>query len=861
MAKDQDRKEKQNKPVEKDIKDLKKNEEKEKLKKEVFYKGRVKARQKKMAEDMRGDLKKNLPKGFDEEKKSGIEDKLKKESEKKLGRSVNKKSEDILVKAQEDKKKSISSQEKGKKLKAELKLDSEEIKESSDDLSDLADYPATDGKKTDEFDDSAVGENQDSNFDLGGSDFDTVKPVFEEFSESDNAGFENESGLVVNAEDNEIKPKKRRRRRRKKKKVEENLENVEAVTAEVDSTNSENANQENDAFELQNSNGIDANGDFDEPNTEELKPDSDLTGEIGELENEDEENLEVSDDSNDLAEKSEVENEQQSDDFDFSGDWLKKENSEEFVPQSQLQNENQEFEAEPVESDDIATAEIDSDLKESDDFAQDQENSIQKISADESLAGNLSDVEGVVDEVSIVPSKVPVSPSWHSFLEESAKHSENLNTDDNPGAFAELSKKNKKENDFPDYQNDVVEEDFDASWLNPDVFKDETLVDDSPQQKEFNQDAQLQSGSDVFSGAEEVEMNSEEGGDLAFVGGAESKEVSEDSEVMESGEKLNLGDSKLNELLDQIDPGLPEKKSDVGFKEGVKEIFGELGPRIFSLFKFCAVILVIVVLAFGVYAGWFRFISDFVGGIFDGDSAVSEEQNVDVIFDDAFLPLVAGEIFGEKLYGRANLPDSISSGIYFGEPIDLNSVASGVSFQVAEIFGETDRASESERFAYYVELVGKLRNSYYTDLVQLLDSSADRLATFDAYKAQLNEIYKKSLQIRDEIEAQSERFKSDFDSATDEKNLKEQEYFEFIAQFDGLRADKALNEFIELRVAQEVARTKYNALRALAQEYDRTNEFVSRRLQSLDLNREALLKGVRITPIEGDGFEFVVEQD
>ncbi len=220
-------------------------------------------------------------------------------------------------------------------------------------------------------------------------------------------------------------------------------------------------------------------------------------------------------------------------------------------------------------------------------------------------------------------------------------------------------------------------------------------------------------------------------------------------------------------------------------------------------------------------------------------------------------PIDGSYRFAGDLYGEAPLPYTVGAGYIFGDPIDLEGVPRHSGVKVGLIFGETAEVRESQRFAYYVEYVGQLRNIYLTDLDQLLDNSRNREQTFEDYRKQLSEMNQRGLALAEEVNVKLSEIKEEFDAVTAAKQEAEEEFFANLESFQGQQSDEALKVFMDLRKQQVDLRAEFNALTRVAEEYEKVLIRIDRRLQALDLNRDALIKGVKVTPIPGSNLDFI----
>ncbi len=370
--------------------------------------------------------------------------------------------------------------------------------------------------------------------------------------------------------------------------------------------------------------------------------------------------------------------------------------------------------------------------------------------------------------------------------------------------------------------------------------------------------------SELFGGGKkEIESASED------VAGEESKVVGQPSEVISAvnsekvlDDAIDQGRSQINQVLE--DPTLNERSKNTGddFMSELKSILKDVGFSFGAVKGFCSLGLIIVVLGGGFYFDLHTKIWDGVNRLAGlvSEGVGSGQQGEGELEVAAGWMVNSGEIAGIELLGDPPLPFTVESGLYFGDPVVFGELPRHMGVTTSLIVGETAPVAESDRFAYMVDVAGQLRNFYNTDLKEFLDNEQDRAGALDDFNQRLINLRAVGGELFEEIQVRMEEVQAEFEVITDEKQAKEEEYFAYLKEFDGVNADRSLREFIDLRVKQEVLRTEYNALKNLGEDYEIILARVDARLDSIVLNRGALIQGVTVTPVTGDNLELIEVQ-
>lgn len=286
----------------------------------------------------------------------------------------------------------------------------------------------------------------------------------------------------------------------------------------------------------------------------------------------------------------------------------------------------------------------------------------------------------------------------------------------------------------------------------------------------------------------------------------------------------------------------PFESASENFVEKLRDTLVEAGinmQKVRSYFIGCVIFAVIVVVfIFGGMKGY-RFLKQKFEALPEGSGEVSEE-----ISQEGAKPL---SVFPEPL-GSALLLGQ-EKGAFKGFPNPSLSIA-------YELGAETERFQK--RFVQQVEFLNEMRSTVKTDVFRLLDQSRQREKALADYMTALVEQENEGRKIFEEIDALIRLMEVRFTNAVEAKTLYETRFFEFLKNLQGRESDEMLQGFIEMAQEAAEAKAEYNALSKLKAHYETVLRWISTRRTTIDLNTEALIKGVKVVGVEGSDLELIL---
>lgn len=325
----------------------------------------------------------------------------------------------------------------------------------------------------------------------------------------------------------------------------------------------------------------------------------------------------------------------------------------------------------------------------------------------------------------------------------------------------------------------------------------------------------------------------------------EEKDPVESSEV----EVVDIADQDIQPEVNEVQANLAQDSEE--FSEEFWDILEQAGITKRKLGVFLIILFVVVVLVFGVFFGWFSFFS------FDSDRdeeiELSEDLGNDINLQNdqdlqqTSFPVISSYIFGlehsELVGGLVTIP---VTGFSTESSIDSNL-----------IFG-LDEPLARDDFAEYVSVLDDLRNIYNTDIYNYLDKSADRVARLDELIDNMANLNDEALIIFNQLGNDLNVLEINFEAASAERDLYEQEFFRLLSLFEGNKSLKEFDNFLILEERVLTLKARFGAYAALREMYGNALELTIPRLQDIRANRAALIEGIRVFDVPGSDINAIL---
>jgi hypothetical protein len=308
------------------------------------------------------------------------------------------------------------------------------------------------------------------------------------------------------------------------------------------------------------------------------------------------------------------------------------------------------------------------------------------------------------------------------------------------------------------------------------------------------------------------------------------EEMAESSELLERRKKTK---SMLQEsaVLDDEESVQPFSEDEGGFMEMLRE--SNLSMR--HLRFCCSGVVVIFLLIASIFGGW---------------------KGVQYLLDRPSKEIVQ-ERPDEVEEPGVNL-DALDASIQSGQLLGEDDFEPDTATEAGENIGK-QRLVDDE-FARLMDDFSDLYNAMQVDVPRMLDQSRNRAASLEQYQTELNHLLFVGRQNVAQLEVESDTLLEKFSAVEDEKDLLEVQFFEEMRNLDSNGSVGALNQFIVQ--GQEVVelRADYLARQKLQYFYQIVMEDMEIRILDINLNEEALVKGVKVVNISGSDINLIIDE-
>jgi len=197
---------------------------------------------------------------------------------------------------------------------------------------------------------------------------------------------------------------------------------------------------------------------------------------------------------------------------------------------------------------------------------------------------------------------------------------------------------------------------------------------------------------------------------------------------------------------------------------------------------------------------------------------------------------------------------SVIAGVMVGDEVAEEDEA----LEAGEGLGE-ELVSEDELAAMISDFAA-MYEAMEVDVVEMLDASRDRQDTLDSYQNELNYLIYVGGQNLDKLVEDSELLAAKFAETEEYKNALEVRFFEKMRELDAYGSTAALDAFIV--EAEEIVRLRaeYSARQKLVAYYAAILEQMQLRVTDIELNEEALVKGVQVVDIAGSDIDLIIDE-
>lgn len=201
-----------------------------------------------------------------------------------------------------------------------------------------------------------------------------------------------------------------------------------------------------------------------------------------------------------------------------------------------------------------------------------------------------------------------------------------------------------------------------------------------------------------------------------------------------------------------------------------------------------------------------------------------------------------------------SLDVSLQVGVLVGNPAQVLDPALETGQDLGEVL------LSDEILAERIVDLGKMVQIMEVGVVELLDQSRDRQARFDEYNNELKFLLYLGRQNLAKLEKEKEMYEQKINSTEAQKNTLEERFFEKLKSLDAYGSTAALNDFVVEAESLASLRAQYQARLNLIFYYEAYLNDMELRVLDLELNEEALVKGVKVVNVHGSDLDLIIDE-
>lgn len=238
------------------------------------------------------------------------------------------------------------------------------------------------------------------------------------------------------------------------------------------------------------------------------------------------------------------------------------------------------------------------------------------------------------------------------------------------------------------------------------------------------------------------------------------------------------------------------------------------------------------------------------------------------------IVLIFGGIYGYRYYknnrGEPETPASSSPPVEVPKDetgISSTSDVGQVKIVTAEMIGSTgisatakigEELEGAEAIAKYIMLFRRLQNAYSVKIDELLSKATDRRSRLESHLALLRKLHADGTEALKKIQIEIQEIEVKYEPFRVKQDETDANFFEQLEALNAQTSEILLKEFIG--ASQEVIafRARFKALQKIASFYESGLPRLDRRIKDIELNKEALITGVKVYDVGGSDVQLIV---
>ncbi|QQR84056.1 hypothetical protein IPJ72_02585 [Candidatus Peregrinibacteria bacterium] len=157
-------------------------------------------------------------------------------------------------------------------------------------------------------------------------------------------------------------------------------------------------------------------------------------------------------------------------------------------------------------------------------------------------------------------------------------------------------------------------------------------------------------------------------------------------------------------------------------------------------------------------------------------------------------------------------------------------------------------------------LLSQINNAVSVDLFQYLNRAVSRADALDEYISLLNQLKKRSEARINDLTSKINFLSQNVIGTEQRATQFEDQFFQKLEQFNGKDAWQDYNQFVSLSEGQVETRAKMGTYRTLKEYYEYFQPTLNNLILSVEVNRDALIAGVRVVEIENMQLPLIIRE-
>jgi hypothetical protein len=172
----------------------------------------------------------------------------------------------------------------------------------------------------------------------------------------------------------------------------------------------------------------------------------------------------------------------------------------------------------------------------------------------------------------------------------------------------------------------------------------------------------------------------------------------------------------------------------------------------------------------------------------------------------------------------------------------------------------TNNQEAKEEASQITQLLFKMQNIYETDVYELLNKSTNRRGKLAEHLKEFGDLIVEGEKISNSLDKQIAFLNEEANSLEITKNELENLYFLSAENLEGQKANEALNNFVEISKKLVETKALLSSKIHFNQMLDNSLVFLKPRYQDISLNKEAVIKGIKVFDVPESDIRAIITQ-